>query len=104
MADLAWIYPPEPKLATEIWEWPMAIYVGPAHRQAAYVICETPYSKERELTANHLPLRVVILCYKSSLGTPRRMLAAERVLRLRDAIQMTETFLSQHPEWQPLLV
>lgn len=104
MIALNWIYPPKPKLVTEIWEWPLAVYPGPMFRQAAFVICETHFDDILAKSGNHKPLQVVFYQYNSGLNPdPRRMLSNNKFRTLREAIEFTHATLERLTSWHPLI-
>jgi hypothetical protein len=104
MADLLWIPAPQP-LFPEVWEWPMAVYKGPANKHAAYILGSDPYTPLREKTGMHRPLGVVILHHNSGKPiNPARMLFDYRFQDLRNAIEFVQLFLDRCPQWHPTIL
>lgn len=105
--DLKWIPDEEPNKDGQRREWPMAIYVGPFMKHAAYIMSskDEPYSKERMRSGNHAPLKVIIISYKDRSRTQgRRMQSDFEYKTVLDAIQYVEGFLKNHPDWHPTLI
>ena len=105
MANLIWHVAAQPKLHTETWEWPMAMYAGPLRKHAAYIISREPCS-ERGMNNGPLiyQLQVIILNYTGGQA-PRRMISKNNFFtRVESAIAFTQLHLERHKEWQPLIV
>ena len=108
MVDLQWVFAERPKIATERWEWPAAIYRGPYMRQAAHIVCDVQYHEILARAGCHAPLSVVILRYNLPNQNPsesRRMLYRDtQFRRLEHAIAWTNLFINQNPTWHPTLI
>lgn len=107
-SEIRWIFPDKPKLVTERWEWPAAIYAGPAMRQAAHIICEDQFHDLTAKAGMHKPLHVVIFKYNmpnQNPFTPRRMLYRDTQFKHLDhAIMWTQIFIKQNPAWHPAIL
>ena len=109
LTKLVWIIAPKPNSLIERWEWPMAMYEGPAMRHAAYLACETPYDEQSAYRSYDVTkIGIVMLKYNHGLPNrnplePRRMLCSERFIKMREAIEYTAEFFQRHPEWIPLV-
>ena len=108
MVDLQWVFAERPKIETERWEWPAAVYRGPSMRHAAYLICEDAYHEVLVRSDIYKEISVLLLRYNypgQHPLTPRRMLYRDtKFRRLEHAIQWTGLFLTQNPTWQPNLI
>lgn len=108
MVDLRWLFAEQPKLVTEIWEWPAAVYAGPGGRHAAYLISEDQFNETAARNGWHKPIHVVLLKYNhpgQDPMKPRRMRYNDtQFSRLEHAMQWTQIYLSQNTSWQPMLI
>lgn len=108
MVELHWVFPERPKLVTEIWEWPAAVYRGLGMRHAAYLICEDQFNDAAARNGWHKPIHVILMKYNhpgQDPLKPRRMRYTDTQFpRLGAAMQWTEIFITQNPGWQPRLI
>lgn len=108
MVELTWVFAERPKLVTERWEWPAAVYKGPGMRHAAYLLCEDMYNDALARAGAHKEISVLLMRYNypgQDPLVPRRMLYREtQFKRLDHAVQWTNLFISQNTNWQPMLI
>lgn len=104
MMKLAWMIDSEPKNLLDRREWPVALWAGPAMKQAALLICESRFTNYAMQSGNHLPITVVIFRYLPS-GQARKILYTQGTFRsVKDAIEFVEHFLPQRPDWHPTII
>lgn len=107
MADLVWVFNPQPRTLAQNWEWPAAFYSGPLQKIAGYIVCDRPYNDIYMKMSAPSPLAVVIHRYNvpnQNPAKPNRMLSDQRFITLKEAIQFVETYLQRHREWQPTII
>ena len=108
MSDLVWVFSPDPQ-GREDWQWPIAVYNGPAQKMAACILCEKPYNPLDVKLGMHPQLGVVLFRYNMGESVDpnnkgRRMLCDLRFTRLRIAIKFDEDFLSKNSDWKPRII